>query len=249
MTRQALNDRGAAIRAELGTAGAGPELAPGLDDFVTETAYGSIWARPGLGRQDRMVCTLSALAQRQGLPQLRRYIAAALDIGITARAIQEIFVQCGLYGGIVVAENALSVAADVFAERGADVSGEALPSMSLEELETQGKALLQSLHGDRGSEGYAAPDNDATQALYQVAIRYGYGELWSRPGIDHRGRMLCAVASFTVLRIEPTLRKFAQSALNVGLTREEVLEAIMQTAPYGGFPVALGALATVGEVL
>ena len=59
--------------------------------------------------------------------------------------------------------------------------------------------------------------------------------------------MICAVASFTVLRLDSQLQKFGQSALNVGLTKEEVVEVVMQTAPYGGFPPALNALAALDE--
>jgi len=108
---------------------------------------------------------------------------------------------------------------------------------------------MARLHGDRAREGYAAPGNAITGELYPAAIRYGYGELWSRPGLDHRQRMLCALAAFTAMGLEGQLRKFAKSALNVGLTREEIVEAVIQTAPYGGFPRALNGLALLNEVL
>jgi 4-carboxymuconolactone decarboxylase len=61
--------------------------------------------------------------------------------------------------------------------------------------------------------------------------------------------MLVAIASFTVLGLESQLRKFAQSALNMGLSRTEIVEAVIQTAPYGGFPRALNGLAILSEVL
>lgn len=241
--------RGEAMRARLGMAADGAEPAPGLDGFVTEAVYGGIWARPGLAPRERMICTLAALGQMQRLPQLRRHAAIALDLGLEPRAIQEIAVQCGLYGGVPVAENALEAVNAAFAERGVAPPAEIVPEVPLETLEAQGRELMEALHGERGQDGYAAPGNDMTAPLYQIAIRYGYGALWFRPGLDRRERMLCALACFTVLRLDGTLRKFAQSARNVGLTREEIREAVMQTAPYGGFPIALTALASLGEVL
>ena len=56
--------------------------------------------------------------------------------------------------------------------------------------------------------------------------------------------ILCtvAVAGFTALRLPEQVGKFGQSALNVGLSKTEVIEAIIQTAPYTGFPPALNAL-------
>ena len=44
------------------------------------------------------------------------------------------------------------------------------------------------------------------------------------------------------------MAKFGQSALNMGLTQTEVIEAIIQTAPLTGFPPALNALAAIGTV-
>jgi 4-carboxymuconolactone decarboxylase len=61
--------------------------------------------------------------------------------------------------------------------------------------------------------------------------------------------MLVALASFTALGLDRQLKKFAASALNVGLTRAEIVEAVIQTGPYGGFPRALNGLGIVSEVL
>lgn len=249
MSRDALIGKGEAVRAKLGLAGGDGELAAGLDRLVTEAAFGSIWARPGLPLTDRMICVLSALGELQRLPQLKRYVGAALDLGLAPRTIQEVLIQCGLYGGIPVTENALEAAAEVFAARGVVPSAETAPEVSAEQLEAMGRETMVALHGERSTLGYAAPDNAASGDLYRVAIVYGYGDIWSRPGLDKRGRMLCALACFTVMRLEGTLKKFAQSALNAGMTKAEVREAIMQTAPYGGYPVALTALAWVGEAM
>ena len=55
------------------------------------------------------------------------------------------------------------------------------------------------------------------EQLYPAAIRYGYGEIWSRPGLEPRERALVAIAAFTALRLPEQAAKFGQSALNVGL--------------------------------
>jgi len=59
--------------------------------------------------------------------------------------------------------------------------------------------------------------------------------------------VLCAVAGFTALRLDSQVKKFGQSALNVGLARTEVIEAVIQTAPFSGFAPALNALAALGD--
>ena len=255
MTRDALRHQGETMRDRLHGERRPPaeiaagESVPGFRQMMTEAVFGGIWARPGLRLADRMICTLAALGLLQRLPQLRYYVAAALDAGLTPRTILEVFVQCGLYGGFPTTETAVAIADEVFTDRGIVVPDEPPRTDPLETLDARGRALLQELHGERGGQGYAAPGNAVTGALYPMAIQYGYGELWFRQGLDRRQRMLCALASFTVLSPEAQVKKFGQSALAVGLRRQEVIEAVIQTAPYGGFPRALNALAALSDVL
>ena len=252
-TRRELRQIGESMRERLfGTepsASASSDAVPGFRDFMSETEFGIVWSRPGLALPERMVCTLAALASVQRLPQLRRYIGAALNIGLDAGAIQEVLIQIGIYAGFTASEEALDSAATVFAQRGIAVPLQAPRDDTLETLSMRGAELLQALHRDGGNKGYAAPDNPVTGALYPVAIQYGYGEIWFRPGLDQRRRVLCSVASFTALRLEGQARKFGQAALNLGLTRTEVIEAVIQTAPFSGFAPALNALAALSEVL
>ena len=74
-------------------------------------------------------------------------------------------------------------------------------------------------------------------------------EIWNRPDLDHRQRMICALAAFTAIGLQSQLGKFALSALNTGLTRERIVEIIMQTGPYSGFPQALNALSALDDTL
>ncbi|MFM9848146.1 MAG: carboxymuconolactone decarboxylase family protein [Hyphomicrobiaceae bacterium] len=250
VTRSTLRKAGKATRERLGqpAARAGRSV-PGYGDWADEVIYGGIWSRPGLALQDRMICTLAALSLLQRVDALKSMVGTALDIGLPPRAVVEVFMQAGLYGGFPTTEASAACASDVFAARSVSVADEPERTDSNEALDARGQELMARMHGERGQQGYAAPGNAITGALYPSAVRYGYGELWFRPGLVHRQRMLVAVASFTVLGLEAQLRKFAQSALNMGLPRNEIVEAVIQTAPYGGFPRALNGLAILSEVL
>ena len=248
MSRETQRKRGQDVRAEFGLGGA-REAVPGLDDFMAEVVYAGIWDRPGLAKPDRAICTLAALSVLQRLGPLGPMTATALGLGLSPRNILEVFVQVGLYAGFVTTETSAAVAREVFAARGLSVPPEPPRMDSLEALDAMGREVMAKLHGERANQGYAAPGNAITGELYPSAIRYGYGELWSRPGLDHRQRMLCAVAAFTAMGLESQLRKFGKSALNVGLSRQEIVEAVIQTGPYGGFPRALNGLAILSEVL
>lgn len=248
MSREAQRERGREMRTAFGLGGS-PEAAPGVDDLLAEVVYAGIWDRPGLAKPDRAICTLAVLSVLQRLDPLEAMTATALDLGLSPRNIVEVFVQVGLYAGFVTAETSATVARRVFAARGLSIPPEPPRTESHEQLDALGREVMAKLHGERANQGYAAPGNAITGELYPAAIRYGYGELWSRPGLDHRRRMLCAVAAFCAMGLEGQLRKFAQSALNVGLSRQEIIEAVIQTGPYGGFPRALNGLGILSEVL
>lgn len=253
ITREALRAQGVAMRLRLFGQDADTtppgQNAPAFRDFLSETEFGIVWCRPGLDLGERMLCTLAAIASVQRPSALRRYVGAALNIGLDARAIQEVSIQVGIYAGFTASEEALAVAETVFAQRGIPLPAPAARDDSLDALSAQGTELMQALHREAGNQGYASPDNPVTGALYPVAIQYGYGEIWFRPGLTHRQRVLVSVASFTALRLEAQTRKFGQAALNMGCSRTEVLEAVIQTAPFSGFAPALNALAALSEVL
>lgn len=248
MSRETQRARGRKLRAELGQAGQ-HETVPGLDDFMAEVVYAGIWDRPGLAKEDRAICSLAALSVLQRLVPLEAMTGTALDLGLSPRNILEVFVQVGLYAGFVTTETSAKVARQVFAARALTVPPEPPRTDTLDELDRLGRKVMAKLHGERANQGYAAPGNVITAELYPAAIRYGYGELWSRPGLDHRQRMLCAIAAFCAMGLESQLGKFGRSALNVGLSRQEIVEAVIQTGPYAGFPRALNGLAILSEVL
>jgi 4-carboxymuconolactone decarboxylase len=245
MTRQELRHQGEAMLRTLFGSAAQPA---GLANLLTEAAYGGIWSRPGLALPERMVCAIAALATGPRLKTLRRHLAAGLDLGLTPEAIREILVQASLYAGFSAAEESLEVAGEVFAARGIQFPADPPEDVSLEELDRRGADLMAQVHGSRATQGYAAPDNPVTGSLYPSAIRYGYGEIWNRPGLTYPRRALVAIAGFTALRLPEQVAKFGQSALNLGLTQTEVIEAIIQTAPYTGFPPALNALGAISAV-
>lgn len=255
-TRDDLFQRGQAMRQSLehlAYATPGPSAshsAPGGWQLTTELIFGGVWSRPGLSLPHRMTCTLSVLTVLQRLAQLRVYMHCALSIGMSPRTIQEIVMQNGLYGGFPTMVSSLRLAKEIFDERGVEVPETDLPHLSLEDLERQGRDLRRDLQGADGQSAYAASDTHLAADLFQLALQYGYGELWHRPDLDRPSRVVCALAAFTALGgCEPQLRGFLRAALNVGFDKPAIVEILIQAAPYGGFPRALNALSIAQEVL
>jgi len=246
-TRDELRREADAMRTRLfgAHAPAAPHVPAELGDLLNEITHGAVWSRPGLALPDRMLCVLTALAANHRLGPLRRHVGPALDLGLSPVAIQEICLQALLYSGFAAAEETLGVCGEVFAARGVTPPEPPRDTASLDELSSRGTQQMNTVHGTRSQQGYADPGNTVTGAMYPAAIRYGYGAIWFRPGLEARQRALISVAAFTALRMQDQVKKFGQSALNVGLSKTEVIEAVIQTAPYSGFPPDLDALAAL----
>lgn len=84
----------------------------------------------------------------------------------------------------------------------------------------------------------------------RMAVAVPYGEFFARPGLDLATRELAAVAALAALgNTLPQLRAHVSAALALGWSRDELIEAIMQTAAFAGFPAALNALAGCHDML
>ena len=90
---------------------------------------------------------------------------------------------------------------------------------------------------------------DIAPDFADLCVEFPYGDVLSRPGLDLRTRELVAVAALTMLGTNPnTLKNHIGGALNVGCSRQEIIEVIIQMAVFAGFPKAIGGLVTAKEV-
>src|SRR5262249_56194224 len=64
------------------------------------------------------------------------------------------------------------------------------------------------------------------------------GQVWSRPGLELPHRSMITIAALTALGREPELRAHIRGGLNLGLSREQIVEIILQMAFYAGQPAA-----------
>ncbi len=108
----------------------------------------------------------------------------------------------------------------------------------------QGEETLRRIHGDLGV-GYVEQLRAYAPDFADMLVAFPFGDVYARPGLDLRARQIATIAALTVLGTAPhELQIHIRGALNVGCTREEVLEVIMQMSIYGGFPAALNGLKT-----
>jgi 4-carboxymuconolactone decarboxylase len=80
-------------------------------------------------------------------------------------------------------------------------------------------------------------------------IEFPFGDIYTRPGLSLRDREIATIAALCTLgTAAPQLKVHIHAGLNVGITRDEITEILMQMAVYAGFPAALNGLFAAKDV-
>jgi 4-carboxymuconolactone decarboxylase len=112
----------------------------------------------------------------------------------------------------------------------------------------RGIKKLKEIDGEAG-EKVIESLRDIAPDLARYTIEFPFGDIYSRPGIDLKSREIAVVAALTALgNAYPQLKVHIHGALNVGCSREEVIEVIIQMAVYAGFPAAINGMNAAKEV-
>jgi 4-carboxymuconolactone decarboxylase len=91
---------------------------------------------------------------------------------------------------------------------------------------------------------------DTAPELARFIAEFAYGDVYDPDKLDLRSREIATVAALTALgNARPELKAHVHGALNVGVTREELVAVITQMAVYAGFPAAINGIAVLKEVL
>lgn len=85
-----------------------------LQDFVTRTAWGDIWNRPGLARRDRSLLNIGMLIALGKQDELKLHLRGALRNGVTLDEVKECILQSAIYCGAPAALEATRVAREAF---------------------------------------------------------------------------------------------------------------------------------------
>jgi len=92
------------------------EFNAGWQDYITRTAWGTVWSRDGLDRRTRSFITLSILTALGREEEIELHVRVALSNGLSREEISEAFLHTALYAGIPVVRTAFAIAERVFAE-------------------------------------------------------------------------------------------------------------------------------------
>jgi len=119
---------------------------------------------------------------------------------------------------------------------------------SLEEIRAKGAALRQRVFGAPAPGAPKSPTAELAPDLGHFSDEVLFGQVWNRPGLELPHRSMITIAALTAMGREVELRAHIRGGLNLGLTREQIVEIIMQMAFYAGQPAAHAGFRAAKEV-
>lgn len=117
------------------------------------------------------------------------------------------------------------------------------------ELYERGREIRGEVIGKEWSEAAIADPNAYDFPFQELALRYCWGEIWDRPGIDRKTRSIINLAMLSAMGRSGELAGHVRGALTNGVTEDEIREIFLQVCIYAGVPAAGEAFKVAKEVI
>lgn len=117
------------------------------------------------------------------------------------------------------------------------------------ERREQGMAVRRAVLGDEHVDRAVAGTVPLTADFQDLITRYAWGDIWSRPQLARRERSVAVLTALIALGHHEELAMHLRAAVRNGLTHDEIVEVILQSAIYCGVPAANTAFRIAKDVL
>lgn len=120
--------------------------------------------------------------------------------------------------------------------------------MDIEDRKQRGEKLLERMIGSEQAAQMREAWQGVSPDLDSYIVEFLAGEIWSRQQLDLRTKSLVTISALAAMGRTLALELNIRIALGNGATRQEIIETLLQIAPYAGFPAAWEGLALANEV-
>lgn len=214
-------------------------VSPALEQYTKGPLLDGVWKRQELSPRDRSVVTVAALIARLQTSEMPYHFSLALDHGVKPGELSEIITHLAFYAGWANAMSAVSVAKDLFRERGVGV--DQLPPAKSHLLPIDEEAEKRAT---MVSNNFGAVSPGVVQNTTDLLFR----DLWLRPALSPRDRSLVTVSALIANNQTGQVTFHLGKAMDNGLTQEHASELLTQLAFYAGWPCIFSSLPVVKEV-
>lgn len=111
----------------------------------------------------------------------------------------------------------------------------------------EGFKAREEVLGKENVQNFIANTNDFNRSFHEMAMKYCWGDIWNRPGLERKTRSLLNIAILTALNYQHELKIHLDGAIRNGCTKQEIEEVLLQCSIYCGVPAAGNSINTALE--
>ncbi|MCM1532806.1 MAG: carboxymuconolactone decarboxylase family protein [Ruminococcus flavefaciens] len=222
---------------------------PEYSEIMHRFLYGDIYMHGNLSDKDRGLITLVVLTVNQTLDLLKDYTEVAVKSGATPVEIKEALYQCAPYVGMTRVVLALRKVNEVFVAMNVELPLDEQGTTDEQTRYGEGYKIREEIFGVEATKNGVENAPTEIRHIQDYLCSYCFGDFYTRNGLDLKTRELltfCMLASLG--GCEAQLKAHIAGNLNVGNTKEILLDAITQCLPHIGFPRTLNAISCVREI-
>lgn len=109
--------------------------------------------------------------------------------------------------------------------------------MNDEEIHAAGMKVRRRILGDAHVDRAVAASTPLNREFQDLLTRYGWGEIWTRPGFDYRTRRILVLGTMMALGRWEEFSMHLRAALIDGMSLDDIKEILLQQAIYCGLPI------------
>ena len=223
-----------------------PDLAAMRDKLL----YGEIAERGTLDQRLRALVTLAALTATQALHEIKEQTEAALRLGVSPMDIRETLYQCAPYTGFPKVESAVRLVNEVFAAHGIPLPLKSQATVTEATRFKDGLAAQKAIFGKAIDQMHAAAPEGQQDIMVRYLSAFCFGDIYTRKSLDLKTRELLTFSILSAMGgCDAQVKAHAQGNIQVGNSKQNLIDALAQLLPYIGFPRTLNALGCVNAVI
>lgn len=223
-----------------------PEFAAIRDNLI----YGELFYQGTLDDRMRILVNICGLTAGGFFEQIADYARAGLRLQVDPSAMKEAVIQTAPYSGIYRAEKTLGILNEVFREAGIPLPLPPQATVTEENRFQAGQQTQLSMYGERMQTMWdTTPPGQQTLQVQHLSA-YCFGDVFMRGGLSAAEReLLLWSAILTIGGADAQVRSHAVGNINIGNSKQNLIDVIALLMPQNGFPRSLNALAAVNQAV
>jgi len=221
---------------------------PEFIEIFDNWAFDEVVNHGNIDTKTRVMMIMGSCIAQGALTEYRMFVNAALNVGISPVQIKEVLYQSAAYVGVAKVIDFLYATNEIFTERGIELPLENQSTATTEYRHAKGLELMKAIFGesiDKMREN--TPDDQ--KHIHDYLAGNCFGDYYTRSGLDMKTRELLTFSMLISMGgTDLQVRGHIQGNLNVGNSRETLINITSQLLPYIGYPRTLNALNAINEI-